>query len=180
MTKLNSVDMETLEICVRLDGQKLFWKERPRSLFSSDKDCKRWNTTYAGKEAFCTKTFYGYLAGTLFKRHLFAHRVIWALHHKSFPLLWLDHIDGNRENNDISNLREVSYKDNNKNSAIRKDNKTGYTGVTLKGTKYVATIKNLEGRQLQLGSFSSLEEAVDARVIAENTYNYHKNHGKTL
>lgn len=180
MTKLNSVDIKDLEVCVELRGQKLFWKERPRSLFSSDKEFKRWNTVYAGSEAFCTRTFYGYLAGTLFKRHLYAHRVVWALHHKTFPLLWLDHIDGDKENNNITNLREVSYKDNNKNSTLRKDNKTGYTGVTLKGHKYVATIRDLEGVQLQLGSFSSLEEAVNARVLAENAYNYHENHGKVL
>lgn len=40
------------------------------------------------------------------------HRLIWKIHYKTDPLLEVDHIDHDKLNNRISNLRELSHKDN--------------------------------------------------------------------
>ena len=59
-----------------------------------------------------------------------AHRVAWLLYYRVDPGdMQIDHIDGNRENNVISNLRLVSHGDNMKNQRKRSDNTSGITGV---------------------------------------------------
>ena len=45
-------------------------------------------------------------------RTLQVHRVVWALHYGTWPKLEIDHIDGNKLNNRIENLREVTHRDN--------------------------------------------------------------------
>jgi len=60
-----------------------------------------------------------------------AHRVIWFLLNKEDPHGYvIDHIDGNRSNNKIDNLRKIEAKLNNRNMSIRKDNNTGVIGVS--------------------------------------------------
>ena len=70
----------------------------------------------------------------------FIHRIIWILHYGSIEQnLQIDHIDGVRSNNKISNLRLVDSMLNNRNSCIRHDNTSGKTGVWLcnkKGVPY--------------------------------------------
>lgn len=175
---MNVIDIEVLLDCVELRDDQLFWKERPRKYFSSQKECSRWNTRYAGTKAFNTLNRYGYLTGRLLGVSLYSHRVVWVIINKKFPDFWLDHIDGNKQNNCIQNLREVLYKENNKNSSLRSDNKTGKVGVSLRNKKYEANIKDLAGKQVFLGRFKDFKEAVAAREAAEKLFNYHENHGR--
>lgn len=61
----------------------------------------------------------------------FAHRVVWCLLNKcNIKEELIDHIDRNRSNNTITNLRAVTSSDNNKNSSLKSHNKTGYNGVS--------------------------------------------------
>lgn len=58
------------------------------------------------------------------------HRVIWYLHHGKIPEKYtIDHIDRNRQNNNISNLRCVPSSINGKNRTINENNKTGINGI---------------------------------------------------
>ena len=58
------------------------------------------------------------------------HRVIWEIFNGAIPEgMFIDHIDGNRVNNKISNLRVVKREGNARNSKKRKDNTSGLTGV---------------------------------------------------
>lgn len=73
-----------------------------------------------------------------------------------------DHIDKNKLNNCLTNLRQTTQKVNTWNSSIGKNNKTGFTGVhqTSKG-KYVAQITN-NRKAKHLGTFKTLEDAIIA------------------
>jgi len=70
-------------------------------------------------------------------KYIFIHRLIWTLFSGSVPDdLQIDHIDGDKQNNNIGNLRLVSNKVNCQNRGMRKDCKTGAQGVTLAVDKY--------------------------------------------
>lgn len=81
-------------------------------------------------------------------------RVVWVLHHGAIDnSIHVDHIDGDRGNNNIENLRTVCRKINNQNRTMHKNNKTGVTGVEFCAGKeghsayFKATWYNVEGKQ---------------------------------
>jgi len=94
-------------------------------------------------------------------KYLMVHRAIWVMHNGEIPDGYIiDHIDRNRANNKIENLRLVTPTENNFNREKQSNNKSGRKGVSWhkqKG-KWVAQIK-IEGRNKFLGFFDSLEEA---------------------
>lgn len=62
-----------------------------------------------------------------------AHRIIWILHNgKISGDCEIDHIDGNRKNNTIDNLREVPRVINSRNHKMKKNNSSGVNGVSTK------------------------------------------------
>jgi HNH endonuclease len=89
------------------DTGKLFWIERPRSLFQGDGAFKMWNSRFANKEAFGTDG-HGALHGRVCGKTYSAHKVAWALHYGEWPTRHISHIDGNRENNKIENLKQLA------------------------------------------------------------------------
>lgn len=58
-----------------------------------------------------------------------AHRLAWLYVHGEFPRLSIDHINGNKADNKLSNLREASYEENVHNSAKRSGCTSQYKGV---------------------------------------------------
>lgn len=105
-----------------------------------------------------------------------AHRVIWLFEHNEWPSEDIDHKDGNRSNNHISNLRSVTREVNNQNRRKpSKASKTGYLGVYPSGQKYMAKIR-VHKQCVYLGSYSTAEEAYEQYLIAKR--NYHE--GNTL
>lgn len=60
-----------------------------------------------------------------------AHRLAWFYCFQEWPEKYIDHIDRNRSNNAIDNLREATREENGANMTIRKDNSTGYKGVSF-------------------------------------------------
>ncbi len=105
-----------------------------------------------------------------------AHRLAWYLYYGIWPKKNLDHINHNRLDNRIANLREVDASENNKNIKLDGRCKSGIYGVRFESNKWRANIWN-KGKKVHLGMFSSFEEAVKARKQAEIEYNYHLNHG---
>lgn len=104
------------------------------------------------------------------------HRVIWSLLKNEDPYpLQIDHIDGNRANNRIENLRKVTNTVNSQNAKKRVDNTSGYPGVgySKQNKKWRVRI----GAK-HLGYFSSKVEAIKARKKAEKVCKYHPNHGR--
>lgn len=83
----------------------------------------------------------------------------------------VDHINWNRQDNRKSNLRIATKSQNNINIKKRSNNTSGYTGVSrIKRTgKYRSSI-SIGGNKYYLGDYDTLEEAVNARHIAELQY----------
>jgi D-Tyr-tRNAtyr deacylase len=83
----------------------------------------------------------------------------------------VDHIDRNKLNNHISNLRYASDSENQMNKSIQSNNTSGVIGVRFNKTKnkWIADIKK-DGKSKHLGSFKTKEEAILARQKAEETY----------
>ena len=119
----------------------------------------------------------GYATVCVFGRKFLAHRLAWFYHYKVWPSQEIDHINHNRKDNRIENLREVSSKENSRNQAFRSTNTSGYTGLKQFKEKWEARISTDSGVKV-LGWFNTFEEALAARSEAEQTYGYHPNHGR--
>lgn len=100
----------------------------------------------------------GYYVGGLGRRTIKAHRAVYFLAHGCWPT-YIDHVDGNRQNNNPENLREVTHLENNHNRLVR-----GYY-KTRRG-KYKAVIR-CGGKQIRLGEFSTEAEARTAYLTAK-------------
>lgn len=92
-----------------------------------------------------------------------AHQIIWLLIYGEWPHMDIDHIDGNRSNNSICNLRLATKAQNNANACLRKDNSSGYKGVSYhkSNKRYRAEIRH-DGKRKLIGYFKTAQEASDA------------------
>jgi len=94
------------------------------------------------------------------------HRLVYQAHYGTIPdKMQIDHINGIRKDNNISNLRLVNHSENNMNRKISKNNTTGYKCITLTNcnTYRVAIRKNK--KKVYDKSFKTLEEAIKNRDI---------------
>ena len=163
---------------------ELTWKERPAWLFADSAlggrrtSAKIWNTKHANKPALTTYRD-GYRIGRIFNCPHISHRVIWALHHGVWRVGEIDHINGKRDDNRISNLREVSSSQNSQNSCKPITNTSGRVGVYWRPRqrKWEALIQ-VDKVQRYLGCYEKKEDAIAAREAAECEFNFHKNHGR--
>ena len=104
------------------------------------------------------------------KKRIRVHRLAWAFTYGAFPI-WpavIDHINDDRQDNRISNLRVVLHKMNLMISGLSKNNKTGFRGVSFckQTDSYKASIV-VNGRQQWLGRHETVELAAEARETAE-------------
>lgn len=116
----------------------------------------------------------GKVAGVL----VLAHRAAWAVAHGAWPDAEIDHVNHNRRDNRLENLRAVSRRQNAMNASLRSDNTSGVVGVTWQPSrgKWAAQI-GVKGRVVPLGRYAHLEDAVHARRTAEVAHGFHQNHG---
>jgi hypothetical protein len=109
-----------------------------------------------------------------------SHRLAWLYVHGKFPDGQIDHIDGEGLNNRITNLRDVTNRENSMNRRIPINNNSGVIGVSFdkQNGKWLAQISTELGNK-NLGRFADIEGAVAARKAADIKYGYHENHGST-
>jgi hypothetical protein len=154
---------------------KLFWREREREFFKSDRDCMAWNTRFAGEKAFSYVDNHGYLRGKILGQNCKAHRVIWAMQTGSWPEENIDHIDKCTNNNKWQNLRCASNYQNNCNRTASKKSTSHYLGVSWQSArqKWLVQIKQ-GGKTKYIGRFDCQVSAAkaydDAAVIAHGEF----------
>lgn len=139
---------------------KLFWRERGPEWFASKRAHSAWNARFSGMEAFTARTSHGYAIGNFLGKLLMAHRVIWVIAQGCWPSADVDHINSDRSDNRIVNLREATRSENNCNRPISSANTSGLKGVTFhaKSRKWRAQIKK-HGKNHFLGCFETPQAA---------------------
>jgi hypothetical protein len=124
----------------------------------------KWNDTVKnqckGTQAGQT-TSQGYIRLNIEGKKILAHRLAWAYVYGSFPKGHIDHVDRNKSNNSISNLREVSKKENAQN---RGNIKGAYWHES---SKLFCSRIQVDGKVTHLGYFKTKEEAQAAYLKAK-------------
>lgn len=87
-----------------------------------------------------------------------AHRLAWFYVYGVWPEEELDHIDRNRANNRIENLRHATRADNCRNKPVSRSSKTGVKGVWPHKNRFRAEI-HFDGKQRDLGVYDTVDEA---------------------
>jgi hypothetical protein len=98
-----------------------------------------------------------------------AHRLAWFYVHGKWPGSAIDHIDGNKANNSIGNLREVTLAQNAQNMhKAHRDSACGLLGVErhTQCDRYSARIA-IGGKRRYLGLFKTPQEAHAAYLAAK-------------
>lgn len=114
------------------DTGRLFWRPRDRSMFKSDRSAAMFRGRFEGREALTATCAFGYKNGVVDGVSVKAHRAIWALWFGLWPGEDIDHIDGDRTNNRISNLREATRGLNCQNRKAQASSTSKYLGVSWK------------------------------------------------
>lgn len=114
-------------------------------------------------------------------KHYRTHIIVWEMFNKR-PVpkgMQIDHLDHDRSNNRIENLRLVTHKENGRNISKKKNNTSGITGVgwDKRRQKWRAQIY-VDGKAICLGLYDNLLDAVAERKRAEKFYGFNENHGK--
>lgn len=159
---------ETLRQLLRYEPEtgRFFWRERGPEWFSSKRYSSRalsekWNRQYAGAEALVTKKD-GYMTGEVLGVFVFAHRVAWCLQNGEWPSDCIDHINGNRSDNRIKNLRQANRSQNARNRGASKGGTSQFCGVSLarryKSKPWNAAIR-AGGKLIYIGRFATEKDA---------------------
>lgn len=107
-----------------------------------------------------------------------AHKLAWYFVHGVYPDFYLDHVNGDKTDNRIENLRESSPLINMRNRGKNKNNSTGFNGVYVAASgRFRARIK-INGKLINIGTFDTAEEASEARELANEFYGFSEDHGK--
>lgn len=146
-------------------------------IFTNKKN--RHNTKKGKKSGWTTKDGYKRLK---YKYKTYGlHRLAWYFCYGYWPKE-IDHIDQNKSNNKITNLREVLHETNSHNLPKRITNTSGIMGVSWNkqwNGGWIIRI-NSNGKRKYLGFTKDFFEACCIRKSAEIKLGYHKNHGKSI
>ncbi len=147
------ITYDLLHEMFRYEGGHLYWKFKPNRQIRRGQKAGTINSS-------------GYIVVTINGKKYMAHRLIWLMHgREEAPML--DHVNGDRTDNRIENLRAADNSKNQMNSKRRADNTSGVKGVSWCNTyrKWVGQVwKNNECHKV--GRFDSKEDCVKAVVAA--------------
>lgn len=121
-------------------------------------------TTFVGQRLYGSKKSDGYHTIYFDGKHHYFHRVVFAWHFGYWPNL-VDHINRDKSDNRIENLRDASHQESAMNRGIREDNSTGISGVYHNNDGSIVARPTRNGKRIWLGSFESYDKA--ARAIEE-------------
>lgn len=161
----------------------LFWRVRGPEWFDHEwpeSFAEGWNARFAGEEAVaCVDSSSGYKTGSILRVRVKAHRVVWAMCRGDWPHGVIDHINGDKTDNRIENLRDTNHIINGRNAKKSKANTSGHTGISWcsQQSKWKVQLRD-SGAKVTIGRFQELAEAVAARDEAYRRIGFHENHGK--
>jgi len=148
--------------------------ERVRELFDYDQETGifRWKLSPKGGipagHVAGTPDKHGYIMIISSQRKYKAHRLAWLYQYGAFPASHIDHIDGNKANNAIANLREATRGQNMQNvKKARKDSGSGLIGAYHRHDGKWWSYIRLNRVQIYLGSFQTPEAAHAAYLKAK-------------
>jgi hypothetical protein len=148
--KESAIDAETAKKWFRYESEtgKIFWKKGPYQKTHLDgKEAGRVGATGYRLIAFNRKTY-------------LAHRLAWLIYYKEHCKLFIDHINGNKQDNRIENLRAVSREQNQINRKVHREGRL--YGARKRGSgKYTSSIC-IDGKNHYLGTFNTELEAHNA------------------
>lgn len=105
----------------------------------------------------------GYLVVRLNKKHYRAHRIAWLLTYGEWPASGIDHVNGDRSDNRIENLRLATAAQNGMNSRRPSGNTSGHKGVCYyKARDSWISYITANGKRHHLGYFKSKRAAIEA------------------
>lgn len=177
----DDITQEYLKECFEYNEASgvLTWKKRPKSHFKTVRSMRSHHTRFfscrVGFEQWCGKK--QYIRTHFNGKHHLIHRLIWTIVYGDMPKE-VDHIDGNGLNNELSNLRNVTRSENGRNQRLRRNSKSGVTGVNWDkvNSKWKVNIC-VNGKRMTIGRFENKSDAIIARQIANLKYGFHSNHG---
>lgn len=112
----------------------------------------------------------GYRRASIDRKRYPLHRVAWLIHYGTWPKEQIDHINGNRSDNRISNLREATHDENceNQHQAQSDNRTTGLLGASFDRRRRVFRASIMVKKVVhRLGTFKTAEAAHQAYLEAK-------------
>ena len=139
-------------------------------------------TTQLNSRAGSYVTTTGYRSISIFGKSYPEHHVAWRMYHGTWATDQLDHINQDRSDNRIINLRQVTKAENARNRSRRNASRVDEVGIwyNRRTKKYVAEITmTIDGvkRKVFQRTFDDVEEAIKARKAKSLELGFHANHG---
>jgi hypothetical protein len=136
----------------------IYWNQRPEHHFCSEKKQQQWNKKYSAKQVGTLDKRSGYWMLTVNKQIYSQHRILFAMYHEiEIGDLVIDHINRDKADNRISNLRLCTLSDNSCNAKVPKNNlSTGIKNITkTKQDRFLVSIcKNYKKKTKVLRTLS--------------------------
>lgn len=145
-------------------------QERLKDLFDYDADtgvfCRKLNSGFAKAGPINTlNKGKVYFEICIDGKHYRVHRLAWLYVYGEFPKYSVDHINGNKLDNNLSNLRDISIRENMQNKVRHRNGRLVGACFNKKNNKYSA-IAHIEGRSRYFGTYSTELEAHEAYKTA--------------
>ena len=182
-------DRELLELAANAAGMVSYdastgamtWLRKP----DSAKDSARWNSRYAGKpcgtidDKGYRRILFRFERGSVFRVR--AHRLAWFVVHGCLPSGEIDHINQDKLDNRLVNLRDVPKELNQRNGTRKSNNTSGVPGVTWhkQSGKWCAQA-SVNGKHYHIGSFEEIVAAETATLKFRAEHGFTTNHGKIV
>jgi hypothetical protein len=135
----------------------------------------KWRHLSGNRKPFAIRSIgsHGYLQVNFNSFVYLVHNLVWYLYYGEWAIKPIDHIDRNKLNNVISNLRLADHSVNGHNRGLISTNTSGVKGVSHDWRslrKPWHAYIDVQGKRISLGHFVTKDEAIQARQKAEQTY----------
>jgi hypothetical protein len=114
----------------------------------------------------------GYRAVAIYGRKYLVHRLVWLYCYGEMPKNTIDHINGDKLDNRIENLRDVTNQENHKNMPQRSD-RSIFPNVYKHRNRWIVRVGS---EKSYYGLFEDLEEAIGMALTVRDSNGYHENH----